>query len=283
MQALLPLWEFISFCDSKFAKWQPGGKKDGQSYPPSLTIEFVAELAAGLFLYSWSSLGSKLGFSSTGVTGVLLWIMFSFQYASQERVHSTSNLSAISLQYKLCIREKCYVSIVFVISQIKTKQSKTKMKPYRNVSLSTILPVIHMATRRWRSLNIDQGLHSASLSNSKRIYLWNSAQCMYVHLCFHIFRQPFFDSKGLIQGFDSNSNKLFGKMFSKWITPRMICMCIIKMNIQISHVLTLHSYPRLHYKKKKMARTYYETHSYLLFIGRKETCLCILRNLFQRS
>lgn len=92
-------------------------------------------------LKKWTQIFKQSSHWSTFMDRVLIPIP-----SPGERVHSASNVSAVSLQYKFCIKQKCSNSA-------------------NNVSA----PVIHMATRRWQNLNIDQGLSAARLNPSRFI------------------------------------------------------------------------------------------------------------------
>lgn len=107
-EALLPLLE-LHFCDSKkFRKWQPGKRRGTESFCSHNRSTVCAPVWPIVHHYSWSSLKSKLksfkqsSHWSTFMDRVLVPIQF-----PGERVHSTTIVSAVSLRYKFCIKQKC--------------------------------------------------------------------------------------------------------------------------------------------------------------------------------
>lgn len=76
----------LHFCDpKKFRKWQPGRRQATESARSHNGSTACACARAIIHHYSWSSLKSKLRFSSEAVAGVHLWIVFSFRYRPQGR------------------------------------------------------------------------------------------------------------------------------------------------------------------------------------------------------
>lgn len=76
----------LHFCDpKKFRKWQPGRRRATESARSHNGSTVCACAPAIIHHYSWSSLKSKLRFSSEAVAGVHLWIVFSFRYRPQGR------------------------------------------------------------------------------------------------------------------------------------------------------------------------------------------------------
>lgn len=90
---------------SRFGAWLPGKRQATESSCSHHCSPVCARGRPVTHHYNGSGLKSKLKFASRAVSGVHLWIVFSSQYSSPgERVNSTKNVSAVSLQYKFCTK-----------------------------------------------------------------------------------------------------------------------------------------------------------------------------------